>query len=57
MRYADSCCTYIEEYINGTNPIALTEAGTVFPTLPGMSSSAQDLDSDGKAEDLNGNGR
>ncbi|MFQ5880609.1 MAG: LamG-like jellyroll fold domain-containing protein, partial [Dehalococcoidia bacterium] len=28
-----------------------------FPTLPGMSGPAQDLDGDGTAEDVNGNGR
>ena len=28
-----------------------------FPTLPGMKSPAQDLDGDGHAEDVNGNGR
>ena len=28
-----------------------------FPTLPGMNSPAQDLDGDGHAEDVNGNGR
>ena len=28
-----------------------------FPTLPGMTSPAQDLDGDGRAEDTNGNGR
>ncbi|MFQ5874597.1 MAG: PKD domain-containing protein, partial [Dehalococcoidia bacterium] len=28
-----------------------------YPTLPGMSSPAQDLDGDGRAEDINGNGR
>ena len=29
----------------------------VYPTLPGMSAPAQDLDGDGTAEDLNGNSR
>jgi len=29
----------------------------MFPTLPGMSAPAQDLDGDGLAEDTNGNGR
>ena len=31
--------------------------GPIFPTLPGMSAPAQDLDGDGRAEDTNGNGR
>ena len=30
---------------------------SVYPTLPGMSAPAQDLDGDGTAEDLNGNSR
>ena len=33
------------------------EVLAVYPTLPGMSAPAQDLDGDGTAEDLNGNSR
>ncbi|MEM3094504.1 MAG: dockerin type I domain-containing protein, partial [Nitrososphaera sp.] len=33
------------------------EVVSPFPTLPGMSGPARDLDGDGKAEDVNGNGR
>ena len=48
--------TNIEEYLNGTNPVGpIPGAGPTF--LPGMGSPVQDLDGDGKAEDLNGNGR
>ena len=33
------------------------EVLAVYPTLPGMSAPAQDLDGDGTAEDMNGNSR
>ena len=49
--------TNIEEYLNGTNPIPVGPPPKIYPALPGMDSSVQDLDGDGKAEDLNGNGR
>ena len=44
--------TNVEEYLNGSNPIP-----GIYPTLPGIGSPAQDLDGDGKAEDLNANSR
>ena len=37
--------------------IVIGGSGPIFPTLPGMSAPAQDLDGDGLAEDTNGNGR
>ena len=40
----------------GTDSVRV-EVLRVYPTLPGMTSPAQDLDGDGRAEDVNGNGR
>jgi len=36
---------------------ATVQVSVTFVTLPGMTTPAQDLDGDGKAEDINGNGR
>ena len=40
----------------GTDIVIVTVVDT-FPTLPGMNSPVQDIDGDGKTEDINGNGR
>ena len=41
----------------GTLTVTEDTTAVVYPTLPGMDAAVQDIDGDGKAEDINGNGR
>ena len=41
----------------GTLTVTEDTPAIVYPTLPGMGSAVQDIDGDGKTEDINGNGR